>query len=114
MNKEPIKLKFHGHHALIEDIKYKTPAKNWRPTKRFWSKSNINIKTGDVKDGYVVAKNKEQEKEWKGIVDAQIIKFYKLVWGDKFDQFVENAKYLIDKYGEKEFTKQWEEAMKDK
>jgi len=40
--------------------------------------------------------------------------FWKAVWGDKLDWFIKNTKYLIDKHGEKEFAKQWKEAMREK
>ena len=111
--KEPVKLKFGRHHSLMEDTKYKKSAKGWRPTKRFWIQSTINIETGTVKDGFVVAKDKEQDDEWEKAVLKQVEFFWKSVWGDKFDWFVKNTKYLVDKHGEKEFAKQWNKAMKN-
>lgn len=37
----------------------------------------------------------------------------KIFWGDKFDWFVKNTKYLIDKYGGEEFIRRWTKAMKE-
>ena len=114
MKKQPVKLKFNKGSSLVKGIEYKKPSKNWRPTKRFWSTSLINLETGKVKDTYVVARNKEQEEKWKEIVNNQVEEFWKTVWGEKYDWFMQNAKYLIDKHGEEEFAKQWRKAMKEK
>ena len=99
--------------ALMKDIIYRTTAKGWRPTKRFWSQSNINLETGITKYKYVVAKNKEQEKEWEELVMQQIEKFWRCACGDRYDQFMQNTKYLINKHGMKKFGKAWDKAMKE-
>ena len=44
---------------------------------------------------------------------GQVENFYKLMWGDRYDWFMQNAKYLIDKHGMKKFGKAWDKAMKE-
>jgi hypothetical protein len=108
-----LKFKTDRDPSLMKDIIYRTPAKGWRPAKRFWSQCNINLETGITKYKYVVAKNKEQEKEWEEMVMGQVENFYKLMWGDRYDWFMQNAKYLIYKHGMKKFGKAWDKAIKE-
>jgi len=113
VKKEPVKIRYNRGASLMKDIKYKTPSKNWRPTRRFWSKSYINIETGETKDTYVVANNKEQEKEWEEKVMGQVEFFWKTILGDKYDWFMKNMKYLIDERGKEEFSKWWNKNIRE-
>ena len=74
----------------------------------------IDMKTGKETPGKpIFAKTQEEEEQMEKEFSERWADIMKTIWGDKFDWFVENAKYLIDKYGEKEFTRRWNKAMKE-
>jgi hypothetical protein len=85
----------------------------WKP-KKFVTAVTIDMKTGKVTPSKVIqAKTPEEEKEWERGFAEQWVESMKILLGDRFNWFVRNLKYFIDKYGEKEFTKRWRKAMKE-
>ena len=85
----------------------------WKP-KKFVIGVTIDMKTGKVTPSKVIqAKTPEEEKEWERGFAERWVDSMKILWGDKFDWFVCNLKYLIDKYGEEEFGRRWNESMKE-
>ena len=85
----------------------------WKP-KKFVIGGTIDMKTGKVTPSKVIqAKTPEEEKEWERGFAERWVDSMKILWGDKFDWFVRNVKYFIDKYGEEEFSRRWNKAMKE-
>jgi len=85
----------------------------WKP-KKFVKSVTIDIKTGKVTPLEVIqAKTPEEEKEWERRFAEQWVESMKVLLADKFDWFVRNVKYFIDKYGEKEFIRRWNRVMKE-
>ena len=85
----------------------------WKP-KKFVKSVTIDIKTGKVTPLEVIqAKTPEEEKEWERRFAEQWVESMEILWGDKFDWFVRNIKYFIDKYGEEEFIRRWKQVMKE-
>ena len=85
----------------------------WRP-KKFVMGINLDIKTGKTTPSKIIqAKTPEEEKEWEKTFVERWAESMKILWGDKFDWFVRNVKYFIDKYGEKEFIRRWSRSMRE-
>lgn len=83
----------------------------WKP-KKFVMGVTIDMKTGKITPSEAIqAKTPEEEKEWENSFAERWSESMKILWGDKFDWFVKNTKYLINKYGEEEFVKRWTKAM---
>jgi len=85
----------------------------WKP-KKFVMSINLDIKTGKVTPSKIIqAKTPEEEKEWEKAFAERWAEGMKILWGDKFDWFVRNVKYFIDKYGEEEFIRRWNKSMRE-
>lgn len=85
----------------------------WKP-KKFVMGVTIDMKTGKTTPSEIIqAKTPEEEKEWEKGFTERWAESMKILWGDKFEWFVRNIKYFIDKYGEKEFVRRWSKAMKE-
>lgn len=84
----------------------------WKSTKKFLAGATIDLNTGKTKHKYIKAKTPEQERALEKFEAERIIESWKILLGDKFNWFVRNLEYFIDKYGEKEFARRWEKAMK--
>jgi len=88
-------------------------SKKWKP-KKFVMGVIIDMKTGKVTPSKVIqAKTPEEEKEWEKSFAERWIECQKIIWGDKFDWFVKNLKYFVDKYGEEEFIRRWNKSMRE-
>ena len=85
----------------------------WKP-KKFVMGVTIDMKTDKVIPSKVIqAKTPEEEKKWEEGFAESWAESMRILWGDKFDWFVGNFKYFIDKYGEEEFIRRWNKSMKD-
>lgn len=85
----------------------------WKP-KKFVMGFTIDLKTGKTTPSEVIqAKTPEEEREWEERFAETWAKSMKILWGDKFDWFIRNVKYFIDKYGEKEFVRRWNKSMRE-
>jgi hypothetical protein len=109
-DQDPKKKRVEG--TIMRDIKYSKPSKEWRPTKKFCSGIHINLQTGETTHNYVVAKTKEAEKEAEEETLKVVAKFWETILGDKYDQFITDVKYQVDKHGTKKSSEVWNKAMK--
>ena len=98
----------------MEKEKSDIEQKKWKP-KKFIMSVTVDMKTGETTPGKpVFAETQEEEERMEKEFSERWLNAMKAIWGDKCDWFAENLKYLIDKYGEKEFTRQWKKATKEK
>ena len=85
--------------------------REWKP-KGFIMSVTVDMETGKSIPGKpVFAKMQEEEERMEEEFAGIWLRAMKVVWGYKFNWFMDNLKYLVDKHGEKEFTKQWNKEM---
>jgi hypothetical protein len=89
--------------------------KKWRPTRKFVTEVTIDMKTGKTTSTKsFIAKSQEEEEGLERAYSERWLDTMEILWGDKFNWFMDNIKFFVDKYGEKEFTRRWNKAMKEK